>query len=72
MNTFTNKSHFTESPEYIRDNSELLDKSNCVIHNNVLYERLEGSYRFFFHCDDYDYLVDNEELVKELNNRINI
>jgi len=71
MNTFTKKSQFTESAEFIRDNSELLVKDNCVIHSDVLYEKLEGSYRFFFNCDDYDYLVDNQELVRELNNRFN-
>ena len=72
MNTFTKKIEFVQDAQFILDNSTLLIKEDCVIHNNVLYERLgthEHSYRFFFQCEDYDYLVDNPELVAELNTR---
>ena len=62
MNIYTDKSQFTESPDYILENSNLLIPNDCTIHNGVLYERLtnEDSYRFFFNCDDYDYVEDNE------------
>lgn len=64
MNSFTNKLQFTESAQYILDNSDLLIKSDCKIINDVLYEKLDDSdeekYRFFFCCDDYDYVVDQD------------
>ena len=71
MNTFTNKDHFTESPEYILKNCDLLIPNNCIIYEGVLYERLydehtDHMYRFFFCCDDYDYL-ENTTLERLLN-----
>lgn len=65
MNSYTKKSQFKEDPKFIRDNSDLLIKENCLIVDNVLYERLydhysDERYRFFFSCDDYDYLEDQE------------
>ena len=66
MNTFTDKSEFTETAQHILDNSDLLIKSDCMIVDDVLYEQLghmedgseEPGYRFFFNTDDYDYLED--------------
>lgn len=74
MNTFTNKADFIEDAQFILDNSELLIKSDCRIVDGVLYERLGLSnigneptgYRFFFSCDDYDYL-ENDEMVAKLD-----
>ena len=67
MNKYTSKSQFLEDAQFILDNSDLLIKSDCMIVDDVLYERLEESeYRFFFSCDDYDYLED-EEMIKRLD-----
>jgi hypothetical protein len=67
MNTFTKTEMFTEDALFILDNSDLLIKSDCVILDNVLYERLSQSeYRFFFNTDDYDYLV-NEQVIARLD-----
>jgi len=68
MNIFTDKGQFTESPEYIFDNCSLLLKEACIVHNDILYEKLDnqGLYRFFFNCDDYDYLT-NDDVIEELN-----
>ena len=73
MNSFTDKSLFTEDPQYILDNSDLLIKSDCKIFADVLYEKLDENeelpverYRFFFNCDDYDYVVD-EDMIKTLD-----
>lgn len=66
MNKYTNKSHFTQKPDDILAACDLLTKENCVIVNNILYEKLDETnpakhkYRFFFSCDDYDYLEDLE------------
>lgn len=61
-----------EDAQFILDNSELLIKSDCKIVDGVLYEKLDSdtalymklefkhNYRFFFNCDDYDYVVDSE------------
>jgi hypothetical protein len=67
MNKYTDKSHFTESAEHILENSELLIQADCIILDDVLYERLaKGKYRFFFSTDDYDYLED-EEMISVLD-----
>ena len=67
MNKYTKKSDFVETAEHILDHSDLLIKSDCVIVDEVLYERLGPSeYRFFFAVDDYDYL-ENEDKIKELD-----
>jgi hypothetical protein len=79
VNTFTTKEQFTESAEYILENSTLLIEKDCRILNGVLYERIDGGvivvengwfapshkYRFFFNCDDYDYL-ENDSVEAEL------
>ena len=65
MNHYTKKEQFMESADYILNNSDLLIKGDCVIHNDVLYEKLEDdTFRFFFSIDDYDYL-EYQELTKE-------
>lgn len=67
MNKYTNLSNFIESASYILENSELLIKENCVILDDILYERLNNNhYRFFFSVDDYDYL-ENEQYILRLN-----
>jgi hypothetical protein len=68
MNIFTDKNEFTESAQHILDNSDLLIKADCVIIDDVLYERCENNeYRFFFSTDDYDYLENRDDLVKKIN-----
>lgn len=70
MNSFTKKSMFKTDARTILEQSEILIKSDCVIYNDVLYERIHEhpthNYRFFFDVDDYDYL-ENDELEKELD-----
>jgi len=74
MNVYTSKEQFTEDAEFILENCELLVKSCCVIYEGVLYELLgidspnEHNYRFFFNCDDYDYLEDGllESILDDL------
>lgn len=70
MNSYTDKSQFVEDAQFILDNSDLLIKSDCMIVDDVLYERLDEDkdheYRFFFSCDDYDYL-ENLEMSDRLD-----
>jgi hypothetical protein len=68
MNTYTKRSMFTESAQHILANCILLEDYNCVILNDVLYERLDNyidhKYRFFFNTDDYDYLENNAVIAQ--------
>lgn len=66
MNSYTKKDMFTENSLYILDNCDLLIRDNCIIFNDVLYEKLDNEYRFFFNCHDYDYL-ENKEVIEQLN-----
>ena len=74
MNSYTDKSQFLEDAQFILDTSDLLIKENCLIVDDVLYERLEDddnrnsneNYRFFFECGDYDYL-DDQDMIDRLN-----
>lgn len=69
MNTYTKRSDITESSDYILNNCDLLCRENCVVVDDVVYEYCKdiSAYRFFFNCDDYDYLEDNNELVAKLD-----
>ncbi len=64
MNKHTKREQFTENAQYILKHCDLLIKKDCIIVDDVLYERLgrlKGEppvIRFFFNCDDYDYLED--------------
>jgi hypothetical protein len=74
MNTFTNLNDFIDDAQFILNNSKLLIKNKCVIHNDVLYEKLDDhhhTYRFFFSIDDYDYL-ENQQVIDELNTSYNL
>ena len=79
MNTYTNRSDFTESAQHILDHSDLLIKSDCCIIDDVLYERCladdklysETQYRFFFNSDDYDYVENNKELTDKIDSLLN-
>lgn len=73
MNSYTDSTQFIETAQHILDNSNLLIKAECMIVDNVLYERLEQhtdedmsslKYRFFFSTDDYDYLEDQSFIDK--------
>jgi len=69
MNRYTKMSMFRCESGKILNESELLIRENCIVYNDIVYERLSESthkYRFFFDVDDYDYL-ENEELEKVLN-----
>ena len=69
MNVYTNKNSFIMTAQEILDTSDLLTQEECMIVDDVLYERLsdcEHKYRFFFSDDDYDYL-ENQEMIDRLD-----
>ena len=73
MNSFTKPSHFLQSADYILQHSDLLHRPSTVVHDGVVYEYCghpDNVWRFFFSEDDYDYLVDNAELLATLNDAL--
>ena len=72
MNKYTNKADFTESADSILDNCDLLIRTDCLVVDDIVYERLVYTndpdslhrYRFFFNSDDYDYVEDAECIAK--------
>ena len=70
MNVYTNKNSFIMTAQDILNTSDLFIKEECMIVDDVLYERLDDSfehkYRFFFSDDDYDYL-ENQEMIDRLD-----
>lgn len=73
MNFYTNFEHFIENPQHILDNSELLIPYDCVILDNVLYEKIDNPYyryRFFYSTDSWDFIDDlpeNKQILARLD-----
>lgn len=78
MNSFTERTQFDESAQSILKRSGLLRQEDCVVLTvgsmQVVYElvREEMVYRFFFNSDDYDYLVDNKQVLMQLNRHFGV
>lgn len=75
MNSFTKSSQFLESAGHIMAYSDLIDMANTVVHDGVVYEYCghpDNVWRFYFSEDDYDYLVDNAELLALLNSILGV
>jgi hypothetical protein len=57
------------NPVYILDNSPIVTQENCLIVGGRLYERLYNHpedlrYRVFSSTDDYDYVVDTDDVSR--------
>lgn len=67
------KSESDESAQYILDNCDLLIREDCLIVDNVLYEKIneeDYKYRVFFNTQDYDYVKSNV-IERKLKKRLN-
>ena len=69
MNLYTKRERITESADLILAHSDLLIKADCIVIDNIVYERCTeniNEYRFYFSADSYDY-VDDVDMIAALD-----